>query len=99
MPNIEDSPAQHRSWQPYPDTSPNTYYIESGIDHTDGVRTTVGWSVEDDAWIAQCHIWPRIPAMGDGPTKEAALLHLVSGMAAMINVLQQEIAELRERGG
>ena len=31
MPNIEDSPAQQRTWQPYPDTSPNTYYIEYGI--------------------------------------------------------------------
>lgn len=72
----------------------NSVYHEFGIDFTDGVRVTVGWSEEDDAWIARVTGCAHDSAcLADGPTKEAALLNLACAMAATLDAVEDDRAQ------
>lgn len=61
---------------------------ENGVDYTDGYRVTVGWSEEDEAWIAElsgCQAEPN--PIGDGQTQELALCALACSLACLADAL------------
>jgi hypothetical protein len=58
-----------------------------GLDYTDGFRVTVGWSDDDNAWIARISGVSTGDVIADGDTKEKALLALACSAAATIDAL------------
>lgn len=65
----------------------NTVHHESGVDYWDGYRVTVGWSEEDDAWIARISGTAAGECIADGVSKETALLALACSIAASMDAL------------
>ena len=64
-------------------------YVEFALDYTDGYRVTVGWSDEDDAWIARITGVSTGDVLAHGDTKEEALLALACSAAATIDAINQ----------
>lgn len=71
-----------------------THSEESGVttcimptDYTDGYRVTVGWSADDDAWIARLSGSRAGDQIGHGDTKEEALLSLACSLGCCIDAL------------
>jgi hypothetical protein len=66
------------------------FFIDPSLDYTDGYRVTVGWSDEDEAWIAQVSGCVGDTAcLAHGPTKESALLNLACAMAATLDAVSE----------
>lgn len=85
-----------------PGSTTATY--EAGIDFTDrgpdgseGYRVTVGWSDEDESWLAMLTPFRSeyTSAMGDGATREDALCHLACSLTALVDALTDELQESR----
>lgn len=73
--------------------APGVCYAEFATEYVDGYRVTVGWSAEDDAWIARCSGISTGDVIGDGLSKEAALLSLVCALAATVDAVNPPIEE------
>lgn len=69
----------------------NTAVHEVGINYEDGYRVTVGWSDEDDAWIARCSGVSTGDVIADGVSKEMALLDLAISLASTIDAINQPL--------
>lgn len=68
-------------------------YVEFGIDYSDGYRVTVGWSDEDDAWIARITGVSTGDVLAHGDTKEEALLALACSASATIDAVNPDFKE------
>lgn len=67
-------------------------FVDRGPDGSEGYRVTVGWSDDDDAWIARLHgLDVSTSATGHGDTKEEALCHLACSLALLADVLHDEL--------
>lgn len=66
-------------------------YVEFGIDYADGYRVTVGWSDEDEAWIARITGVSTGDVLAHGYTKEEALLALACSAAATIDAINDPL--------
>jgi hypothetical protein len=69
----------------------NQFWVEQGLEYDDGYRVTVGWSDEDNAWIARCSGLSTGDALADGPTREAALLDLACSLAATVDAVNPDV--------
>lgn len=67
----------------------NTVNHEPGLDYVDGYHVTVGWSEEDNAWIARCSGTSAGEVLADGVSREYALLDLAISLAATIDAVNE----------
>ena len=64
--------------------------IEGPLDYSDFYRVTVGWSEEDDAWLARCSGVSTGDVIGDGQSREEALLCLACALAATVDAVNPD---------
>lgn len=67
--------------------APNTFILEAPIDYTDGYRVTVGWSDEDEAWIAEVSGHSAGHTLADGVSRESALCALACALSASMDAI------------
>jgi hypothetical protein len=67
------------------EVGPSTWLAEYGVAHEDGYQVTVGWSHEDEAWIAQVTGMHCGDVIGTGPSREQALLDCCCALGSVID--------------
>ncbi len=63
--------------------------IECPVAYEDGYRVSVGWSEEDDAWLARCEGMKTGGVLADGPERETAALALCTSLAATADAIHE----------